>query len=329
MKRILFLTLSAALILLLFSGCADNAPVETAFTAMDTYVSVRYWGDEALLERVSTTIETLDGLLSVTDERSEIFCLNADGSTSLSAHTKTILEEALRLSERTGGAFDPTVYPMVRAWGFTEKAYQVPDAATLAGLVVGAAHLHISDSEASLDAGAGVDLGAIAKGYASECCAQLLREQGVQAAILVLGGNVQTIGTKPDGSEWLVGISNPDAPSEAIAKLRFTGAMALVTSGDYQRYFEADGVRYHHIIDPASGYPAETDLRSVTILSDNATEADALSTALFVMGSEKALEFWRQSADFEAVLICRDGTILATQGAAPLLFDCTFSQVNR
>lgn len=326
MKRF-FLLLAAVAPLL--TGCAGSGAAEGTFTAMDTYVSVRLWGEEALVEEVTVTIRELEQLLSVTDENSELWALNRNGSARLSEHTSAVLTQALALSERTGGAFDPTVYPMVRAWGFTTGTYTVPDAATLDALVVGAEHVQLDGQNVTLDAGAAIDLGGIAKGYASQVCIDMLQGRGVEGAILTLGGNVQTLGSKPDGSDWRIGISDPEAPSEAIVKLRFTGSKALVTSGGYQRYFEEDGVRYHHIIDPSTGRPAETDLVSVTILAEDGTTADALSTALFVMGSQAALDFWRASDDFEAVLILEDGSILATEGAAPLLFDCEFTTIRR
>ena len=227
--------------------------------------------------------------------------------------------------------FDPTVYPLVCLWGFPSGEYHIPTEAELTGALAhtGPQHLQLDGAAAALDAGCSVDLGGIAKGYAAELCARQLEDAGAQAAMLSLGGNVQTVGSKPDGSPWQVGIADPDDPSSAIAVVRFTGSKALVTSGDYQRYFEQDGVRYHHILDPQTGRPVQNGLRSVTILADSGTLADGLSTALFVMGLERATEFWRASSDFEAVFITEDGTICATEGAAALLTDCTFTELKR
>lgn len=328
MKKIL----SVLLLLCLFlTACSKDGPAETEIFAMDTYMRIRIWGDNDLLHDAVDEIRRLERLFSVTDEDSEVYALNQTGNAELSADTAEILEQAITLSERTAGAFDPTVYPLVSAWGFTTGEAHVLTREELDVLLplVGTEHLRLEGAAAALTDGAQVDLGGIAKGYTAQKCLELLSEKGVQTAMLSLGGNVQTLGTKPDGTAWVIGIANPEAPSEAIATLTFTGSMAIVTSGGYQRYFDLDGTRYHHILNPETGIPAETGLSSVTILTQDGATADALSTALYVMGMERGIEFWRESNDFEAVFITQSGTIYATEGAAPLLGGCEFEEITR
>lgn len=330
LKKWFAAVLLAALVL---TGCGPKQPEahEAQLFAMDTLMSLRIWGDEALVTQTEDTLRSLEALLSATAEDSDIARLNRDGTAELQPQTADLLQQALDCAARTGGAFDPTVYPLVCLWGFPSGKYHVPTEAELTGALAhtGAQHLQLDGAAAALDAGCSVDLGGIAKGYAAEQCAHQLEETGAQAAMLSLGGNVQTVGSKPDGTAWQVGIADPKDPSSAIAVVRFTGSKALVTSGDYQRFFEQDGVRYHHILDPQTGRPVQNGLRSVTILADSGTLADGLSTALFVMGLERATEFWRASSDFEAVFITEDGTIYATEGAAALLTDCIFTELMR
>lgn len=332
MKRFFTVFLTAVLLTaLLLTGCTTSAPQEAEFFAMDTLMSVKLWGGEAATSDVSGEINRLEALLSATRETSVLSQLNETGSAELSGDTASLLAQALALSERTGGAFDPTVYPLVEAWGFPTKEYRVPDRTELDSLLscVGTEYLHFDGSTVTLDAGTRLDLGGIAKGYAAQCCAELLNEKGVEAAILSLGGNVQTVGSKPDGSAWVVGIADPSDPSQAIAVLTFEGPMALVTSGAYQRYFEENGVIYHHILDPQTGLPADSGLLSVTVLAEDGTLADGLSTALFVMGLEEGTRFWGESNDFEAVFLTSEGKILATEGAAPFLSGCEYSVIER
>ena len=328
MKKIAALML---LLCLFLGGCAGDGPVETELFAMDTYMRIRVWGDGGLVSDVCDEIYRLETLFSVTDEKGELFALNRDGKAALSAETAELLAKASALSERTGGAFDPTVYPLVSAWGFTADEQRVPSQDELSALLpsVGVEHLRLSGTDAVLTDGAQLDLGGIAKGYTAQKCLSYLESDGVQTAMVSLGGNVQTLGTKPDGSAWVIGIADPNEPSEAVATLTFTGSMALVTSGGYQRYFEIDGVRYHHILDPETGLPADSGLSSVTVITSDGTTADALSTALFVMGLEEGTEFWRGSDDFEAVFITQEGNILATEGAAAMLGGCEFEVIAR
>ncbi len=158
-----------------------------------------------------------------------------------------------------------------------------------------------------------IDLGSIAKGYAGELAARTLRDKGVTSALLNLGGNVQTIGSKPDGSAWIIGIKDPKNPDTAMMGLSVTD-QAVVTSGGYERYFEQDGHTYWHIMDPATGRPAKSGLLSVTVVGDKGGICDALSTSLFVMGLDKAYDLWSESDDFEAVFVATDGTVYITDG---------------
>lgn len=332
MKRFFTVFLTATLLIsLLLTGCATSAPQAAEFFAMDTLMSVKLWGGDATTSDVSAEINRLEALLSATRETSVLSQLNAAGSAELSGDTASLLAQALALSARTGGAFDPTVYPLVEAWGFPSKDYRVPKQSELDSLLscVGTEHVHFDGSSVRLDKGTRLDLGGIAKGYAAQSCAELLKEKGVEAALLTLGGNVQTVGSKPDGSAWVVGIADPSDPSKAIAVLTFEGSKALVTSGAYQRYFEENGVIYHHILDPQTGLSAESGLLSVTVLAEDGTLADGLSTALFVMGLEEGIRFWRESNDFEAVFLTSEGKILATEGAAPFLSGCEYSVIER
>ena len=328
MKKILAVSLLLALLL---CGCAQTAPKEREIFAMDTIMTIRVWGDEEDVSAAVSEINRLDALFSVTNENSEICALNRDGEAELSIDTYDLLIKALALSRRTDGAFDPTVYPLVELWGFTKDTQEIPsqneidDAVALVGYEQLGNDLDVT--YCSVDGK--IDLGGIAKGYTAQKVVDLLADRGIETAFLSLGGNVQTLGSKPDGEPWAVGIADPENPSNAIACLRFSGSLALVTSGGYQRYFEENGVRYHHILDPKTGLPADTGLTSVTVLAQDGALADGLSTALFVMGMDKATELWRESNDFEAVFITQDGAIFVTEGAASLLTDCEYTVIER
>lgn len=316
---------------LLLTGCGSKGPAERDFFAMDTMISLKVWGEKEALDEAEKKIRSLEQELSVTDKNSSVCRLNQTGTASLPAEISELLESAVSVSEMTGGAFDPTVYPFVKAWGFTSDQHRIPPEEELKELsaFVGTDHIHLDDTTVTLEKGAMLDLGGIAKGYAAQKCAELLKAHGTECAILSLGGNVQTVGNKPDGTQWAVGIADPKNPSASAAVLHFEGSKALVTSGSYQRYFEQDEKKYHHILNPKTGYPADNSLASVTILMDSGTLADGFSTALFVMGMEKATEFWRSRNDFEAVFIQTDGAVFATEGAAPLLSDCEFKVIAR
>ena len=310
------------LALLLLAGCArqQEQPATVQFLAMDTFMSIDAYGDGAqqAAQDARDRIQALEGLLSVTDEGSEIYAANHSGGQplTLSGDTVQVLSLALEMAALTGGAFDPTIYPVVTAWGFTTGSYQVPDQATLEQALAlvdySAVTLDAQSGTLTLPAGMELDLGGIAKGWAGDQAAQLLRQEGITSAIVRLGGNIQLVGSRPDGTPWRVGIQDPD--SDGSLAILSVSDCAVVTSGDYQRYFEQDGQTYCHIIDPATGQPARTGIRSVTVVAPSGGRCDALSTALFVMGLEEGVRFWREQGDFQAVFVMEDGSISITAG---------------
>ena len=318
MKRLLPILLASVL---LISGCsAGPQDYETEFFAMDTVMTVHLYEAKDAQQQAQaliSTINSLDADLSVTRDANEVSRLNSGETLTPSPALDDLLSMTLALHDRTGGCLDPTVYPIVKLWGFTTGEYAVPSDAEISDTLTlcGVDHIHRNVGTLRLDPGSALDFGAVAKGYAAELCAGYLTDAGV-CGILALGGNIQTVGSKPDGSPWRVGITDPGDPSRSIAVLNLTGSNAVVTSGGYQRYFEENGERYSHIMDPATGRSARAGLSSVTIVADSGFLADGLSTALYVMGPDRAEAFWRSSDDFDCVLITDDGRMLVTEGLA-------------
>lgn len=313
----------------LFCGCAgkvtdgagaDEKVKETKNVfAMNTYITLTAYGENAKssLTDSENRIRELEKLLSVTDENSEIYAVNHSGGTPvrLSSDTERVLSFALDMAQKTNGALDPTIYPVLTAWGFTTESYQIPAQEKLDQLMqsVDFQKVQIDNHTITLSDGVQLDLGAVAKGYAGDEIANLLKNSGVTSAIINLGGNVQTIGTRPDGSMWRVGLKAPDADGH-IGILEVSDC-AVVTSGGYQKYFTGeDGKTYHHIIDPSTGKPAENGLVSVTVVGKEGKLCDALSTALFVMGADRAIEFWSENGGFEMILLTDTNEILLTEG---------------
>ena len=309
MKR-LFALVSA--LLLLLSGCSAK-PLERTFFSMNTVMQFQIWGRDSDIGygRIITKLQDLEASWSATSADSVLWQLNNDNKLfQPEPGQAALLDQAEKLSIRTGGAFNPKMRLLSETWGFYNEQHRVPTQEEI--------DTALADPQ--------WDLGGALKGYAGQKCAELLTELKIDRALLNLGGNVQTYGSKPDGSPWKVGIQNPDGGDYA-GIVSVTGTMAVVTSGDYQRYFEKDGVRYHHILDPKTGRPADSGLRSVTVICEDGMTADALSTALFVMGLEKGSDFWRESDDFEAVFITEDGSVYATESAG--LSGCAYEVISR
>lgn len=292
------------------------------FFAMDTFMRVSAYGEkeqaEAAVAAAREEVYRLENLLSTGLATSEIGQANESGGGMVSADTVYLLKRAQQLYGQTMGAFDITVYPLMQAWGFTEKEYRVPDAEEIEKLLekTDAMQIMVDEENGRVDFGMDgmqIDLGGIAKGYTSARIMEIYKEAGIASGLVSLGGNVQALGTKPDGTLWRIGLQHPD--KEGYLGILQVRDKAVITSGGYERYFEQDGVRYHHILDPATGYPARSGLISVTVVSADGALADGLSTSLFIMGKERAVQFWREHADvFDMVLYTEEGELYVTEG---------------
>lgn len=287
--------------------------------AMDTVMSFTAYGknSEQAVDAAVKEVQRLDELLSTGNPDSEVSAINTKGSGTLSDDTKTILTEAMEIYRETDGLFDVTIYPLMQLWGFPTQEYHVPTESELQKALtkVDASQIVIEGDQVTLGTGQQMDLGGIAKGYASARIMEIYREYGITSGMVSLGGNVQTLGTRPDGKDWNIGIQNPDGQQGSLLAALPVENKAVITSGGYERYFEEDGNTYIHILNPKTGYPADSGLVSVSIISENGMLADALSTSLYLMGEEKAAEYWRTHADaFDMILEDKDGTLYVTEG---------------
>ena len=304
------------------SDAADASSSRYIF-AMDTYMTVTAYGPNAdtAVDQAQQEIERLDALLSTGEETSEVAQINANGGGTLSEDTTYLLERSLDLYDSTNGVFDIAIYPIMDAWGFTTGNYTIPSDETIESLLplTDANDILYDKDSASISFakdGMKIDFGGIAKGYTSGRIADIYRECGVTSGLINLGGNVQVVGTKTDGSKWRVAVQDPNDEGENFAVVEIADE-AVITSGGYQRYFEEDGATYHHIIDPRTGYPADSGVISSTIISHDGTLADGLSTSLFIMGVDDALDYWRaHKEEFDAILMDKDGTVYVTEGIA-------------
>ena len=311
---------------LLLAGCgqqsvsADAEPQSIDLFAMDTTMTLTAYGDHAedALAGAKSEIERLDALLSISSESGDIYALNRDHKADFQKDSLALLNRALEVSASTDGIFDCTIEPVMEAWGFTTQNYRVPKENALNELLshVDYRQVQVDGSTVSIPDDVQIDLGGIAKGFTSDRMMQVFADSGVTSGIISLGGNVQALGCKPDGSRWRVAVQDPENSEDNFAVVEIEDE-AVITSGGYQRYFEQNGTTYHHIIDPRTGYPADSGVISSTIISHDGTLADGLSTSLFIMGVDDALDYWRAHSDeFDAILMDENGTVYVTDGIA-------------
>ena len=268
------------MLMLGIGGCSwkqnqDMAEHSESFFAMDTYMTFTAYGTDAepAILAAEDKIRELEELWSVTDKNSDVYAVNHS-----SGQTVTVDWKTAELLEKVG-------YDKVE----------------------------LNNDQIQMEPGGMIDLGAVGKGYAGDEAAQILRERGITAALLGIEGNIQAIGTKPDGSDWRVGLKDPF--SGGVLGIIQVSDVAVVTSGNYERFFIGeDGKVYGHIIDPATGHPVENGIASVSVIASEGKLCDALSTALFVMGLENAQDYWRQHRNYEMILIMEDGDIYLTEG---------------
>ena len=300
---------------------SEESSGDRPLRAGDTDIKESRLPNEEELKKVVDEVRRLEKIFSATDPEAEVYAVNhrTGREVEISAELEELVGYACDINEKTGGALDITAYPLVKAWGFTTGEYRIPERTEIEALLksVGTGGIRLDKAEEKsvliLNDGVEIDLGAAAKGYLSAKLVEMLEEMGVGHAILDLGGNIVTIGTKPDGSDWKVGIKDPFGKKELAAYVPVSGrsviikAVATATPDD-------DGNVYWHIIDPQTGYPAHSGIVSATIVGEDPVLCDALSTALFVMGEERAEKYYEKYGGFEYILVLEDGSAVVSEG---------------
>ncbi|MGI5958443.1 MAG: FAD:protein FMN transferase [Massiliimalia sp.] len=299
-------------------GCSGQKEVREEYFAMDTVITLTAYGKSAeqAVKQAKQAIDNTEQQMSRTLKDSDLSRLNQAGQLEKSQLSSDFLElyhEAYDMAQQTNGTFDMTLGALSDVWGVGTDHPSIPQEAQLQTAMEHCGWEKIEETETQIDLhGVSLDFGGIAKGWASDRAAEAVKEAGCDSALLYLGGNVWAVGDH-QGEPWKIGIADPKDTGKLVGYLTVTDC-AVVTSGDYQRYFEQSGKRYHHILDRSTGYPAESGLSSVTVISSSGTQADALSTACFVSGLEDGMELVQQW-DAQAVFVTDTGEVVCTPGA--------------
>ena len=294
---------------------------ESEIFALDTAITLKVYGSKRVevLKKLEDKINELDDMLSTGKETSEVSRLNRSGEAVLSPTMANLIKRSKAIYNKTDGLFDITIYPLMELWGFPTKNYKVPSEKEIAEKLklVGFDKIDFNEETRKIsfkNKGMEIDFGGIGKGYITDELVKILTDEKVESAIINLGGNVFGFRKKPDGSLWNIAIRDPNEPDKYMAAIRLEDS-AVITSGGYERYFEENGIIYHHILDPRTGKPSDSGLKSVSIISKDGTLADALSTSLFIMGEEKAIGYWKKNgSDFDILLMTKDNRLLVSAG---------------
>ena len=318
-----FVFFALSVFALLFFVSCEKSSDSCAFEAMNTFMTIRSYGKNCVKANsvVKKRIEQLESRISTTIETSDVYRVNHSGGQGIEIFEDTyrFAEFALRMAEKTEGALNPALFPVISAWGFTTGNYSVPSESEITELLT-----HTDFTKVKLESKADdgklllftekemmLDFGSVGKGFAGDEAVRILRQYGIESALLDLGGNIQVIGANPEGKDWNVGIKNP-WDGNVVCGVKINN-QAVITSGGYERNFTADdGKTYIHIFDGKTGFPVENEIESVTIICENGLYADTMSTALFIIGSENAVSFWRERKDFQMIILQKDGSILYT-----------------
>lgn len=311
-------------------GPNDNKPVNYNLTAtrteflMDTIMVVKMYGSEdpKILDAVFEMLEDMENRMSATIETSEVSQVNKNAGikpVEVSDDTYYVLQEAKRFAEMSQGAYEPTIGPLVKLWEITsdlEDRDWIPEEEDIKDAMdlVNYEDLDLlEDNKVFLKRpGMMLDLGGIVKGFAADEVKRVLEEHGITSSIINLGGNIYAQGMKNGDDYWNIGLQDPlNNQGQGFGKIQVKNR-SIVTSGDYERYFEIGDERYHHILDRTTGYPSNNELMGVTIVSDKSIHGDILSTAFFVLGIEKSLPLIEELGDVEVIFIEKDGSVSAT-----------------
>lgn len=306
MKKFLSLT-AIILMIVALSSCSKNNRITRQTFAFDTVINITaFEKDSPKIEDAIKLCRNYEKIFSRTDAKSELFSINEKGASPVSDDIKEVLAFSLQMSEYTQGAFDITVAPLVELWNVAERTSPPDDSEILKALS------HVGYNGVNLNpfdiTGKKLDMGAVAKGYIADRLIEEFKKSSTENVIVDLGGNVALIG------QFTVGIRDPFNPEEIFGTISLKDKSA-VTSGAYQRYFEHEGKRYHHIIDPRTGYPSDSGIASVTVISPSSMQADALSTAIFILGKD-SISLCSKFTGTDALIIMEDGSTLTTENFA-------------
>ena len=325
--------LLCALMTVPLAACGETRQTQRAVFAMDTAMTLTAYGKMADrgLDAAESVIKSMDAMLDPELETSTVYAINhAQGSsTVVSGQIADMLSKAHGIYQKTKaynssavGMLDLTLYPLIKKWGFVDSKYYVPNDAEIQEQLARCCFDQMVLSSFPTSGAYSVTIpsygelsfASCAKGSASQNAIDAMRQAGVTSGIISLGGNVQTLGLKPDGSDWNVAIQDPNNTASYLGVIS-VGECAVVTSGSYQRFFEdGKGNTYHHLISPTTGYPANNTLLSCTVITEDGTMADRLSTAMFVLGETNALNYWRSNGGFEMILVTKSNEIICTKG---------------